>query len=77
MADDAPCYCAAYPFPHRPGGGKCRATGQVQCPSCSAVLDDDQLAWALWAAETVYYPAEYVPVLLRRCGRCGALGAVV
>lgn len=30
------CHCAAYPFPHRAGGGKCTATedGQHLCARC-------------------------------------------
>jgi hypothetical protein len=77
MHRGCPCYCPAYAFPHRPGGGKCRATGEVECPNCLAILDDGQVTWALWAAATYYYPAEYVPVLREPCGKCGAVGMVV
>lgn len=73
---DTPCYCSAYPFPHRPGGGKCKATGEAHCPNCAVVLDDDQVAWALWARETRYCPAEYVPVVRESCGHCGTEGVV-
>ena len=75
MAD--PCYCPAYPFPHRPGGGVCRASGETRCPSCGAVLDDRQVTHVLGRAQTYYYPAEYDPVLLEECGRCGAVGLVL
>lgn len=72
-----PCYCPAYPFPHRPGGGKCQATGEVQCPNCCVVLDDEQVRWVLWARETRYCPAEYIPVFRERCGHCGAQGVAI
>lgn len=26
-----PCHCAAYPFPHRPGGGSCSADSDSIC----------------------------------------------
>ena len=36
-----PCWCLAYPFPHRPGGGKCPAGSTVEGPAglCSACGD--------------------------------------
>ena len=76
MADNGPCYCCAYDFPHRPGGGKCKSSGETTCPSCGCVLANGQVTTALWAAETRFYPAEYVGVLLERCARCGAVGMV-
>jgi hypothetical protein len=72
-----PCYCSAYPFPHRPGGGRCEATGEVVCPNCDVVLDDDQVVWVLWAMATRYLPAEYAPALRWPCGKCGVVGVVV
>jgi hypothetical protein len=77
MADYIPCYCYAYDFPHRPGGGKCKASGKTTCPNCDCVLADDQVTSALWAPATRLYPAEYVGVVKERCARCGAVGAVV
>jgi hypothetical protein len=76
MAEYIPCYCSAYDFPHRPGGGKCKATGDTTCPNCGCVLADGQVTTALWAAETRFYPAEYVAVLLERCACCDAVGVV-
>ena len=69
-----PCYCSAYPFPHRPGGGKCKATGDVKCPNCMVVLDDDQVGAVQTAQATHYMPAEYAAVLREPCGHCGAVG---
>ena len=31
------CYCSAYPFPHRAGGGRCLGPGDYLCSSCGAV----------------------------------------
>ena len=71
-----PCYCPAYPFPHRPGGGKCRATGDAECPSCLVVLDDDQTGAVQTAPATRYMPDEYAVLVREPCGRCGAVGVV-
>ena len=71
-----PCYCPAYPFPHRPGGGKCQATGEVWCPNCLVVLDDDQTSAVQTAPATRYMPAEYVVVVREPCGHCGTVGLV-
>jgi len=72
-----PCYCPAYPFPHRPGGGKCQATGEAWCPSCLVVLDDDQVGAAQASPATRYTPAEYVAIVREPCGHCGVVGVAV
>ena len=33
------CYCKAYPFPHRAGGGKCSGPGEYICEYCGQVAD--------------------------------------
>ena len=49
-----PCECCAYPFPHRPGGGECRARQaftdvcepgeDLACPTCEHHLETSGVA---------------------------------
>ena len=38
-ASKAPCHCAAYPFPHRAGGGKCQHESSYLCSACQQPCD--------------------------------------
>ena len=67
------CYCPAYPGPHEPGVDDCKATGNVTCPACAVVLDDNDVYYRLHASATYYEPEESTILLLQPCGNCGAI----
>ena len=54
------CNCPAYPFPHRPGGGKCQAPkeGQLVCEDCHGACEGTYVDFGIgtyefWGAKGV------------------------
>lgn len=52
------CHCTAYPFPHRPGSGKCLGPGDALCAACGAVASGEVKdlgigAYEYWGAKGV------------------------
>lgn len=58
------CHCAAYPFPHRLGGGRCSAApGQLLCAACRMPaklidIEDDDGAYdsEFWGGRMCWRP---------------------
>lgn len=57
MPKPVTCYCAAYPFPHASGGGKCRGDNHLcVCSACKQPCDlvrrdfghGDVEVWGAW-----------------------------
>lgn len=45
------CYCSAYKFPHRAGGGKCQGPGELLCSACGEVAEGTSVDFGIGAYE--------------------------
>ena len=59
------CYCGAYKFPHRAGGGKCQGPGELLCSSCGEVATGRSAdfgigAYEYWGAKCVDRNVQWV-----------------
>lgn len=62
------CYCSAYAFPHRAGGGKCRGPGELLCSACDEVAEGTFVDFGIGAYE--YWGAEGVDRNVQWVSRC-------
>lgn len=63
-----PCYCKAYPFPHRPGSGGCLGPGDVVCSQCGDVTEGYFTDLGIGAYE--YWGSKGVDTDIRFVSRC-------
>ena len=73
VREQVTCWCTAYDFPHRHGGGKCDADPDAKCPSCGAIVGDEVLGYHLLPSADYYQPPEW-EVTIHDCPCCHATG---
>lgn len=62
------CYCGAYKFPHRAGGGKCQGPGELLCSACGEVAEGTSVDFGIGAYE--YWGSKGVDRNVQWVSRC-------